>query len=313
MITVEGIQVDPNKTAAIADRAVPRNVKEVQSFLQACSWYRTFVDGFARIAKPLSDLTKKNVKFVWEPPQQNAYDELKKRLTSTPILQQADVSKPFVVRTDAGSIALGAVLLQGEGAEEHPIEYASRLLTKPEKNYSTTEREALAVVWALNKFRGYIECSAITVSTDHQPLRWLMSIKSPTGRLARWALLIQSFDIKIDYLPGKSNVVGDMLSRPPCDHETASCDTCEVDIRIPRRSAEELRREQMKDPELLKIIQSFENIEDNNFSTWTDRGYLMSSGVLYKYSAEEDPVRSQPSLLFPHRDDFRDQGGGTVK
>ncbi|GFV86059.1 hypothetical protein TNCV_670561 [Trichonephila clavipes] len=95
-------------------------------------------------------------------------------------------SFPFIIRTDASSYALGAVLLQGESpTDEQPVEYASRLLSSAEKNYSTTEREALAIVWALNKFRGYIEGTEITVASDHQPLKWLMNLTSPTGRLAR--------------------------------------------------------------------------------------------------------------------------------
>ncbi|GFS92598.1 retrovirus-related Pol polyprotein from transposon 297 [Trichonephila clavipes] len=112
---------------------------------------------------------------------------------------------------DASNYALGAVLLQGEGSDEHPIEYASRLLTPAERNYSTTEREALAVVWALKKFRGYIEGTEITVASDHQPLKWLLNLKSPTGRLARWALEIQSFNLKAQYIPGKANVVANMF------------------------------------------------------------------------------------------------------
>ncbi|GFU70442.1 retrovirus-related Pol polyprotein from transposon 297 [Trichonephila clavipes] len=119
----------------------------------------------------------------------------------------------------ASNYALGAVLLQGEGSDEHPIEYASRLLTPAERNYSTTEREALAVVWALKKFRGYIEGTEITVASDHQPLKWLLNLKSPTGRLARWALEIQSFNLKVQYIPGKANVVADMLSRPVTQEE----------------------------------------------------------------------------------------------
>ncbi|GFV00797.1 retrovirus-related Pol polyprotein from transposon 297 [Trichonephila clavipes] len=94
-------------------------------------------------------------------------------------------TQPYIIRTDASNYALGAVFLQGEGSEEHPIEYAHRLLTPAERNYSTTEREALAVLWALKKFRGYIEGTEITVASDHQPLKWLLKLKSPTGRLAR--------------------------------------------------------------------------------------------------------------------------------
>ncbi|GFV63426.1 retrovirus-related Pol polyprotein from transposon 297 [Trichonephila clavipes] len=114
--------------------------------------------------------------------EEKAFQTLKQCLVSPPILKQADFSKPFLIRTDASNYALG------EDKEEHPVEFASRLLNPAKRNYSTTEREALAVVWAVNKFRGYIDGASITVSSDHQPLRWLMKLKSPTGRLARWAL-----------------------------------------------------------------------------------------------------------------------------
>lgn len=100
-------------------------------------------------------------------------------------MAQADETKPYIIKTDASNYAIGAVLVQGKGEQEHPIEYASRLLNQAERNYTTTEREALAIVWAINKFRGYIEGTQTTVCTDHQALKWLMSLKSPTGRLAR--------------------------------------------------------------------------------------------------------------------------------
>ncbi|GFV78192.1 retrovirus-related Pol polyprotein from transposon 17.6 [Trichonephila clavipes] len=192
-ITQKGIEVDLEKVAYIQD--------------------------FAKISRPLSYLTKKKVKLQWGFDQQNAFQTLKNSLTTPPVLKQADGTKPYIIRTDASNYALGAVLLQGEGSDEHPIEYASRLLTPAERNYSTTEREALAVVWALKKFRGYIEGTEITVASDHQPLKWLLNLKSPTGRLARWALEIQSFNLKVQYIPGKANVVADMLSRPVTQEE----------------------------------------------------------------------------------------------
>ncbi|GFU59021.1 retrovirus-related Pol polyprotein from transposon 297 [Trichonephila clavipes] len=207
----KGIEVDPEKVASILDIPPRKNVKELQSFLQTCSWFRRYIQDFAKISRPLSYLTKKKVKWQWGFDQQNAFQTLKNSLTTPPVLKQADGTKPYIIQTDASNYALGAVLLQGEGSDEHPIEYASRLLTPAERNYSTTEREALAVVWALKKFRGYIEGTEITVASDHQPLKWLLNLKSPTGRLARWALEIQSFNLKVQYIPGKANVVGNMF------------------------------------------------------------------------------------------------------
>lgn len=216
VITPEGIRPNKEKVAAILHLPPPRNVKHLLTFLQTASWFRRFVPGFAEIARPLTQLTKKDAAWTWAKDQKESFEKLKKLLTDARILRQADETLPFIIHTDASNYALGAVLLQGEGNEERPVEYASRLLTAAERNYSTTEREALAVVWAVEKFRGYIDGAKVVIGTDHQPLKWLMSLKSPSGRLARWALSLQEYNLEIIYTPGKVNVVADTLSRPPC-------------------------------------------------------------------------------------------------
>ena len=239
----------------------PGNVKQLLTFLQTGSWFRRFVPNYSSIARPLSDLTKKNTKWKWGVEQEVAFNTLKRLLTTTPVLQPADPTQPYILRTDASAYALGAILLQGESPEQHPVEYASRLLTPAERNYSTTEREALAVLWALEKFRGYVEGSSVTIISDHQPLRWVMSLKSPSGRLARWSLALQSYDLKIEYLPGRSNVVADTLSRPPHGDEEITINQVTVDF--PVSSAEEMREQQQADPNLKKIIDCFESAEDS--------------------------------------------------
>lgn len=164
------IETDPGKVSAILAMKTPRNVKKVLTFYQTCSCYRRFIPQFSEIARPLSLLSKKDAAWQWGAIQMEAFAELKRLLSNPPILRQADPSEPYTLRTDASNYALGAVLLQGDGAEERPVEYASRLLTPAEIKYSTTEREALAVVWAVERFRGYIEGSEVTVDTDDQPL-----------------------------------------------------------------------------------------------------------------------------------------------
>ncbi|GFW42339.1 transposon Tf2-9 polyprotein [Trichonephila clavipes] len=259
---------------------------------------RKFIANFSEIARPLSNLTKKKAFWKWSEEEEKAFQTLKQCLVSPPILKQADFSKPFLIRTDASNYALGAVLLQGEDKEEHPVEFASRLLNPAERNYSTTEREALAVVWALNKFRGYIDGASITVASDHQPLRWLMKLKSPTGRLARWALQLQSFNLNMEYIPGKSNVVADMLSRPACHEENELCEVCTVAIDVPSRSPKEIRDEQMKDEELVKIISCLEDPDKNvNYVNWVERGYLMNQGVLFRYAPDSESEEAQ--LVIP--------------
>lgn len=311
IVTSEGIHVDGEKTAAITNMLPPRNVKQVQSFIQSCSWYRRFIANFADVSRPLTNLLKKNVTWDWGPTEQDAFDQLKLALTTTPVLQQNDGTKPYTLRTDASAYALGAVLLQTHDDQEHPIEFASRLLTSAERNYSTTEREALAVVWSLSKFRGYLDSSSVIVATDHQPLKWLLSLKTPTGRLARWALMIQSYNIKFVYVPGKQNHLPDMLSRPVCDHDVAStCDICYVSIDVPKRSADDIRTEQLKDPDVRKIIESFEETTNDDYAKWTARGYIMTGGVLYRYPDLTDseeavlvvPCHERKRVLHQHHD-----------
>ncbi|GFS73670.1 retrovirus-related Pol polyprotein from transposon 412 [Trichonephila clavipes] len=155
-ITQKGIEVDPEKVASILDIPPPKNVKELESFLQTCLWFRRYIQDFVKISRPLSYLTKKKVKWQWGFDQQNAFQTLKNSLTTPPVLKQADGTKPYIIRTDASNYVLGAVLLQGEGSDEHPIEYASRLLTPAERNYSTTEREALCCEYANWTERGFL-------------------------------------------------------------------------------------------------------------------------------------------------------------
>ncbi|GFW39489.1 retrovirus-related Pol polyprotein from transposon 412 [Trichonephila clavipes] len=140
--TIKLKQCFSKKSCVYTGYSTPKNVKELQFFLQTCSWFRRYIQDFAKISRPLSYLTKKKVKWQWGFDQQNAFQTLKNSLTTPPVLKQADRTKPYIIRTDASNYALGAVLLQGEGSDEHPIEYASRLLTPAERNYSTTEREA---------------------------------------------------------------------------------------------------------------------------------------------------------------------------
>ncbi|KAF8785925.1 Retrovirus-related Pol polyprotein like [Argiope bruennichi] len=250
--TSSSIQV-PKTSSTINLRSdeVPTNVKEVQSFLRSCSWYRRYVPNLANIARPLSNLTKKNVQWIWGLEQQETFETLKKRLITPPVLKQPNGSKPFRIRTDASSsYALGAVLTQGEDPEEHVIEYASRLRTPVEQNCSTTEKEALTV--------------------------------------------IQSFNPKIEYTSGKSSVLADMLSRLTNLNEDDPCDVFALSADFPVRRPRDIREEQLKDEELKKIIDCFENSsKDENFANWTSQGYLMNQGILYRYSLDVETEEAQ--------------------
>lgn len=297
IISTNGISPDNSKVDAIVKMPNPSCTKHAASFVQTCSWFRRFIPNFSQLARPLTNLLKKGVIFKFGEEEQLAFQTLKEKLVSAPILIQADCNKPFVLRTDASSYAIGAVLMQGEGNDERPIEYASRLLTAAEKNYSTVEREALAVVWSTEKFRTYLEGTQVTISSDCQPLQWLFGLKSPSGRLARWALKLQGLNMTMSYTPGRINVIADNLSRPFCDHqEDASCGLCSVSIEMPSIGSTDFRTQQREDPEVQKIITA---LEENGLEAkrWLERGFIMANGVLYHF--DQDFEIEEPQLVVP--------------
>jgi hypothetical protein len=208
-----GLRVDPDKVRAMLDLPRPRNPTEVRRILGSFSWYRRFVPEFSSIVTPITALTMKNHKFVWTPDCEQAFRKIKELLVTAPILSCPDYSREFVIQTDASGYGIGAVLSQPHPEGERVICYLSRSLTKQERNYTTTERECLALVWAIEKLRPYIELVPFTVITDHYSLKWLQSLKDPSGRLARWSVKLQQHNFKVIHRSGKNLVVPDMLSR----------------------------------------------------------------------------------------------------
>ena len=221
IVSNEGIKPDPKKQLAIDQFPVPKNVDQVRSFLGLAGYYRKFVKNYADKAHSLTQLTRKDIEWKWGSEQQKAFQLLKDGLTSPPILSYPDFSLDFAIHTDASGYGVGSVLAQmqkDKGKEkEVVIAYASQHLNSSQANWSTVEKEAYAIVHAVKTFYPYLYGRRFQVLTDHRPLQWLMSIKEPTGRLARWALFLQEFDIEIVYRAGKLNQNADCLSRIPID------------------------------------------------------------------------------------------------
>ncbi|GFV13512.1 hypothetical protein TNCV_2288551 [Trichonephila clavipes] len=209
---------------------------------------KRFIKGFCYLAEPLQSLLKSGVEFHWGPEEVEAFNSLKKALTSDPVLGMYDERASTEIHTDASGYGIGAVLVQIQNNVEKVIAYASRTLTKAEKNYSTTERECLAIVWATNKFRPYIFGKHFTVVTDHHSLCWLMNLKDPSGRLARWALRLQEHDFDVKYKTGKKHSDADALSRNPVEEETETSDKF---LAVTTRM--NLAMEQKKDQDLAKL------------------------------------------------------------
>ncbi|UYV84065.1 hypothetical protein LAZ67_X001038, partial [Cordylochernes scorpioides] len=221
VVDKDGIQPDSEKVEAIKKFPVPKSVCDIQSYLGMCSYYRRFIKNFSKIAAPLQILLKKDQKFIWTQEQKDTFESLKKALMQKPVLGHFKESAITKLYTDASSYGLGAVLVQIQENQENPIPYASRKLSKAEKNYSTTERECLAVIWAIGKFRPYLYGRPFEVVSDHHSLCWLTGLKDPSGRLARWALKLQDFDATITYKSGVKHKDADCLSRYPLPESPA--------------------------------------------------------------------------------------------
>ncbi|KAK1651522.1 hypothetical protein QYE76_069327 [Lolium multiflorum] len=212
-ISERGIEVDRAKVEAIEKMPYPRDVKGIRSVLGHAGFYRRFIKDFSKIAKPLTNLLQKDVPFVFDDDCKEAFETLKKALTTAPIVEPPDWNLPFEIMCDASDFAVGAVLGQRVDKKLNVIHYASKTLDAAQRNYATTEKELLAVVFACDKFRSYIVDSKVTIHTDHAAIRYLMTKKDAKPRLIRWVLLLQEFDLHIVDRKGADNPVADNLSR----------------------------------------------------------------------------------------------------
>ena len=208
----EGLKVDPAKIAVVKDWPRPKDATQVRQFVGLTNYFRKFIKDYSTVAAPLMDLTKKNTDFAtaWTDVHTEAFEELKRALTSSPVLILPDFNKPFELVSDASLLGTGAVLLQ----EGKVVAYTSKKFIPAEKNYTTTEQELLGVVNALGEWRCYFGASDLTLVTDHNPLQYFNTQAVLSRRLARWQEFLAQFDYKWEYRTGRNNVA-DPLSRSP--------------------------------------------------------------------------------------------------
>lgn len=213
LVTSEGVKPNLDKIKVIKTFPLPRTEKQIKSFLGLVGYYRKFIRDFAKITKPMTECLRKTNKIVIDSRYIECFETCKTLLCNDPILQYPDFSKIFNLTTDASNFALGAILSQGPIGSDKPVCYASRTLTQTEQNYSTIEKELLAIVWATKYFRPYLYGRKFNIVTDHKPLTWLMSLKEPNSKLVRWRLKLEEFEYQIIYKKGKQNTNADALSR----------------------------------------------------------------------------------------------------
>lgn len=268
IITPNGIKPNPSKIEAIQNYPIPKTTKQIKSFLGLVGYYRRFIANFAKIVSPLTKCLRKNSKIdITDPEYISAFELCKELLVNAPILAYPDFSKQFTLTTDASNVAIGAVLSQSD----RPIAYYSRTLNSAERNYSTIEKELLAIVDSTKHFRPYLYGQNFLVETDHNPLVWLYKIKEPNSRLFRWKLRLEEYNFTVNYKKGKQNNVADALSRIEINNnESEDLENASIfpnTDELPEISDEELEQiinSQLQDITEIPVIDSetLENIEN---------------------------------------------------
>ena len=229
VVSEAGIHTDPEKTEAVRTWPVPKSVKDVRSYLGFTGYYRRFIRDYAKIARPLNDLlvghcTSKSGKkgksrktpFIWTDSQQKAFESLKEKLISAPILAYADYSLPFKLHTDASNVGIGAVLYQRQDDVDRVVAYANRSLKPSEKNYPAHKLEFLALKWAITeKYHDYLYGAKFDVVTDNNPLTYVFTTAKLDGTGQRWLAELSNYNCSISYRSGKTNGDADGLSRRP--------------------------------------------------------------------------------------------------
>ena len=213
IISENGIEVDKAKVAVIEKLPPSTSIKGIRSFLGHAGFYRRFINDFSKIAKPLTNLLAKDVPFEFTDDCLHAFHRLKEALVSAPFLQPPDWSLPFEIMCDASDYIVEAVLGKQRDKQAYAIYYIIHTLDKAQLNYATTEKELLAVVHAMDKFRSYLVGSKVIVYTDYSALKYLLAKKDAKPRLIHWILILQEFNLEIRDRKGTENLVADHLSR----------------------------------------------------------------------------------------------------
>ncbi|KAL0427186.1 UNVERIFIED_CONTAM: Transposon Ty3-I Gag-Pol polyprotein [Sesamum latifolium] len=303
VVLKEGVQPDPAKVKAILEWEPPKNVSEVRSFLGLTGYYRRFVKDFSVVAKPLINLLKKNTPFNWNDRCAQSFVELKRRLTSAPILALPSGDGGYVVYTDASRQGLGCVLMQ----HGKVIAYASRQLRPHEINYPTHDLELAAIVHALKIWRHYLYGETFHIFTDHKSLKYIPTQKELNLRQRRWIELLKDYDCTIDYHPGKANIIADALSRKMVDqlagmicynveyltalramnvHFSVGGDLLLATMQVKPSLKDKIKDAQDEDPYLQKMKTKVQEGNNDQFVIQND-GTLMNGKRMYVPNIEE--------------------------
>ena len=268
VISRDGIATDPAKTEKVLSWPTPTSKREVQQFLGFAGYYRRFVRDFSAITRPLHRLTERTASFKWTEECQRAFDELRQKLCSAPVLAFPDFSRQFILDTDASDVGIGGVLSQvDDHGNERVIAFGSRSLSKPERRYCVTRRELLAVVEFTSEYRPYLVGRRFVLRTDHGSLTWLRNFRDPDGQIARWLERLQELDFDTVHRRGRIHTNADALSRLPCQQCGRESHTTSEDLLVsvtavlpplPEGMGDKVRQAQLADTVLGPLLRGKE-------------------------------------------------------
>lgn len=297
VISRNGSRPDPSNVDKINNASTPKNAAEAYSFAMLCQYYAHNVPRFSEIAEPLLALHRKDTPFVWTNREQNAFDTLKRLITTAPNLAFPDFTRSFILDTDASNKAISAVLSQlDDQQKEHPIAFWSRLLTDSERKTNVTEREALAIVKGCDRFKHYLEWKRFLLRTDHAALQTLPTMKDPHGRLSRWILKMQAYDYTPLHRAGKSHANADSHTRPPLIDSAATAPAFGQDG-TGNRVDDEVQF--ADDPQLVAFILPPLRLSYETFSSSSQRKLLQPD--LLTVSASTDAGIVNDNALAPYK------------
>ncbi|OWZ20261.1 Retrotransposon protein, Ty3-gypsy subclass, partial [Phytophthora megakarya] len=308
----KGVRMDPDKVKIIAEWPVPKTKKQMESFLGTTVYVSRFCKDFAQFAGPLHECIKgkrQREAIVLDEDQLRCFDELKKRLSSPPVLNLPDFSKPFGIRMDASNFAIGGVLFQKEGELEHPIAFTGRKMKPAELNYPVREQELLAIMHALKTWRVYLLDKPFMVETDHKSIEMILTQKTANRRIARWFNELAEFQPMFKWIPGLSNTIADAMSRnPEFEHKAAQVSLQELlDTAQNREIVATMVANNMTAAQSAKKMYSW-NKDVSRIVKKLQLGdkiphYSINEGVLYYQTGEDE----SPRLYIPDDEDLKNR------
>jgi RNase H-like domain found in reverse transcriptase/Reverse transcriptase (RNA-dependent DNA polymerase)/Integrase zinc binding domain/Chromo (CHRromatin Organisation MOdifier) domain/Retroviral aspartyl protease len=301
-----GVRSDPEKVRAISEWPVPNCAKDLRKWLGLANYLHKYCKDYAALTQPLTGLLKKNTAWIWRSEQSTAFEEIKRRLLSAPVLKIADPDKPFFVVCDASDFAVGAALLQcDDSGVERVIAYVSRQLKAAEKNYPVHDKELLAMKFALVKFRVHLLGSKpFTVFTDHASLRTAVNSPHLSARMARWLSFFAEYNFRVEYKPGKQNVIADALSRrPDYEEQSSSLNSTTTRTIIWSDLHDRIRRAYADDEDLTSLIQYFRDATAKVPTPWRTKihKFVYRDELLWYIADDTD----HPRVVVPKDEDLR--------